>query len=98
VLPNAHDIPSGTPEFAGNRAVAGAIANDLCIPVSAIGSGAAVTARAAVPEAPIDEDGQAAPPENEIGLPGQLGMSSPAGDAFSPENRKEAQFSFRVTL
>ena len=59
VAPDAEDGPAAGAEGAGDEAVAGAVGGDLFAPEGGVGFGPGGVNRAAVPEAAVDEDGEA---------------------------------------
>ena len=68
MLPHPDDAPFGNPERSGNPLVALAIPPDLGFPVGAVARWHPAVRRTPVPEAAVDEDGDAAAGEDDIGL------------------------------
>ena len=104
VLPDPEDAPAHGAEGAGDAAVAGAVGGDLLAPKSGVLLGLRGMERAAMPEAAVDEDGEAVRAEDEVGHPAEgffrrarsgpaeRGSSAPAREAVGAEERDEAQF------
>ena len=68
MFPDAEDAPAEGAEGAGDEAVAGAVAGNFFAPELGILLGLGGVERAAVPEAAVDEDGEAVGPEDEVGF------------------------------
>ena len=67
VLPDAEDGPVAGSEGASDEAVAGAVGGDLLSPEGGVGFGLGGVERAALPETAVDEDGEFARAEDEVG-------------------------------
>ena len=108
VAPDAEDGPAASAEGAGDEAVAGAVGGDLISPEGGVGLGPGGVERAAVPEAAVDENGEPARAEDEVGFyaeflqlqtfnfPLERSSSPPAGDAVGAKDRDEPQLGGRV--
>lgn len=82
MLPNSNHPPAAGAELAGDAAVASHVVLALLVPEGAIGLGAGVALRAAVPETAVHENCDLLLREGEVGLAGQGQMPTPAGDSF----------------
>ena len=91
-VPKAGDGPAAGAECAGDEAVAGAVGGELFPPEGGVGFGLSRVERTTVPETAVDEDGEFAGGENEVGLAEERSVSSPAGGAVGEEDRDELQF------
>lgn len=60
MLPEPEDCPAGGSQYPGLCAIAGCVAFEFRQPVVVVDAGSAAVLRAAVPEAPVDENGDAA--------------------------------------
>jgi len=60
-------------------------------PEGGVGFGLSGVERTTVPETAVDEEGEFARAENEVGLAEKRPVSSPSGDAVGAEDRDEAQ-------
>ena len=110
MLPDAEDTPAEGAEGAGDEAVAGAVGGDLLPPEGGVRLRRRGVQRAAVPEATVDEDGEAVCPEDKVGFhaeglqlqpfafPPERGSSAPAGEAVGAEERDEAQLGGGVAV
>ena len=108
VAPDAEDGPAAGAEGAGDEAVAGAVGGDLFPPEGGVGLGRGGVERAAVPEAAVDEDGEPARAEDEVGsdaeflqlqtftFPLERSSPPPAGDAVGAKDRDEPQLGGRI--
>lgn len=97
VLPDAKDAPAGFAERAVDEAISGLIAGDFGEPEFRVLLGLCAVDRAAVPEAAVDEDGEAKFGKNEIGFTGEPTVSPPAGDADSTHDRDQTELGVFVT-
>jgi hypothetical protein len=79
VLPDAEDAPADAAEGAGDEAVAGLILGNLSLPEFRVLLGLRGVEWAAVPETAVDEDGEFAGGEYEIGFTEDPGFTPPAG-------------------
>lgn len=68
MLPQTQHAPAAGAELAGDEEVAGLVAGDLGPPEFRVLLGLGGVDRAAVPEAAVDEDGEFAGGENEVGF------------------------------
>jgi putative restriction endonuclease len=91
VFPDAEDGLAAGAEGAGDEAVAGAVGGELFTPEDGVGFGLRGVERATVPKAAVNEDGEFAHGENEVGFAEEQPVSSPAGDAIGAEDRDEAE-------
>ena len=108
VAPDAEDGPAASAEGARDEAVAGAVGGNLVAPEGRVGLGPGGVERAAVPETAVDEDGESACAEDEVGFyaefflpqafnfPLERSSSPPAGDAVGAKDRDEPQLGGRV--
>ena len=64
---------------------------DILSPEGGVGLGLGGVERAAVPEAPVDEDGEFARAEDEVGPIEERLVTPSAGDAVKTEDRRETQ-------
>ena len=71
----------GAGKLADNKAVAGDVAGNFTPPVRPVGSRDPGMLWAAVPEAAVNEDGQALSAKDEIGVAGKRLVATPAGNA-----------------
>ena len=97
VAPDAENPPALTAKQPGDAMIAGAVAGDFVPPVFAVSPGHAAMPWAAVPEAAVNEDGQALTSENEVGTAGERLVPPPAGDAGGAQNGHQFQLSFFVS-
>jgi hypothetical protein len=72
VSPNPHDLPAISAESRVRVAVALLVRNDLSAPELGILFGPSRMLWAAVPKAPVDEDGDTRSGENDVGNPSRL--------------------------
>ncbi len=70
MLPDADDFPASAAELAGDAAVAGHVFLTLFVPELPVGFRAGVALGAAVPETPVDKDGNLIFRKSKIGLSG----------------------------
>ena len=108
VAPDAEDGPAASAEGARDEAVAGAVGGNLVAPEGRVGLGPGGVERAAVPETAVDEDGESACAEDEVGFyaegfwfcgvgrPAKRRAPPPAGDAVGAKDRDEPQLGGRV--
>ena len=68
MLPDAEDAPAEGAEGAGDESVAGAVGGNLLLPEGGVRFRRRGVERAAVPEAAVDEDGEAVSPEDKVGF------------------------------
>ena len=92
VFPDAGDMPALGAEAAGNEAVAGAVALEFFAPEGAVGSGECAVEGAGVPEAAVDEEGEFARGEGEIGVAEEGVAAPPTVDVVAAEEGDEAEF------
>jgi len=86
VAPNSKNAPAFGAEEAVCTAVTGGVEGDLALPVIAIALWHAAVPAAAVPEAAIDEDGEAGALEDEIRAAGEGLVATPARDAVGAKD------------
>ena len=91
VFPDADDSPAQSLEFGVDPLVAGHVAVDFLVPVGAVGCGSSAVLGAAVPEAAVDEDGDARLDEDDVGFAGEL-FAEAVSEASLVEGAAEAQF------
>ena len=82
MLPYAKDPPTSTAKFAIHTAVTFAVTRTLGVPEFAVGFWASVTAGATVPEAAVNEEGEAVGAEKEVGLSENRLLATPAGNVI----------------
>ena len=92
VFPDAEDGPAFLAEEFFGGAVAGDVALDFFEPVFLVGGGHAAVLRAAVPEAAVDENGEALFGEDEVRPAGDGDVAAPAFDVRGAEEREEVEF------
>jgi hypothetical protein len=85
MLPNAYYSPSASSQKLSGFAIARLVAFDLSKPISPVAGRHAAVFGAAVPEAAIDEDGNALFRKNEIGASGNFRMAPPTFDSGGAE-------------
>lgn len=91
VLPDAEDAPAAFAKRAIHETIARLVAGDFFAPEFSVLFGLGGVDWAAVPETTIDENGEAAFGENEIGLAGECAVSPPAGDARGAHDRDQTK-------
>src|SRR5829696_904503 len=101
VLPGAEHLPSVTCERAVDSTVSGDVASELRLPVRGVRPWRVAVVRAAVPEAAVDEDGEARAREDHVGS-NDSGRSrdwviDPEAQPTSVELRPQSQFRSCVT-
>src|SRR5829696_3259520 len=101
VLPGAEHLPAVTCERAVDSTVSGDVASELRLPVRGVRTWRVAVVRAAVPEAAVDEDGEARAREDHVGS-NDSGRSrdwviDPEAQPTSVELRPQSQFRSCVT-
>jgi len=91
VLPQPDDGPACGAEGAFDIVVALSVAAEFGEPVCAVAARLAAVLRATMPEAAVNEDGEALAPKDEIGMAWHGLVSAPAGDAGSAEDGNQLQ-------
>jgi hypothetical protein len=86
MAPKAQNPPASTGKQAVHETVANHVAGDFLSPIWAVSQGHAAMPWTTVPEAAINEDGQALTAENEVGPAEEKLMASPAGDSRRTQN------------
>ena len=77
-FPDANHLPAGAAEGAVDAEVARAVAGEFFVPEGAIGLGLGRMTRTSVPEAAVDEEGEAGGAEDEVGADGKyFGVALP---------------------
>jgi hypothetical protein len=92
VLPDAQDSPSPGPKCLSNQPVTGPIGGQFSSPECRVGLGFPAVAWASMPEAAVDENGNAFLSEHKVGFAEQALMPAPAGDPVATENGYECNF------
>ena len=92
MFPDAEDGPAFLAEEFFGGAVAVDVALDFFEPIFLVGGGHAAVFGAAVPEAAVDEDGEALFGEDEIRTARNGGVAAPAFEARGAEERDEDEF------
>ena len=85
MFPDAEDAPAFFAEGVGYAPVAFSVGGELLFPEGAVAGGLVAVAGTVVPEAAIDEEGDAVGAEDEVGLAEDGDMATPAGDAVAAE-------------
>ena len=78
MLPNAKNFPSTVPESSCDFKITSFVRFELLLPEFLVGGGHGAVLRAAVPEAPINENSQSLRAEHEIGLSEDFLIPTPA--------------------
>lgn len=87
VLPETQHAPAASAKLAGDKPVAGLVGGDLPAPEFRVLFGLGGVERAAVPEAAVDEDGDAELGENEVGADAEGEPGWADGGETSPSFR-----------
>lgn len=98
MLPHPYHLPPAILQFSVYFLVAIDVATDLGFPELGVGGRFAVALGAAVPEAAVDEEGDAELGEHEVRFAGKRPVAAPALDAVFAEEPDHALFSAGVPL
>jgi len=85
VLPNADNHPTAPAQFAANRAISRSVLGDFLAPESRARFWCLEMSRATMPEAPVDENGDAKLGKCKIRAAWQRGVSAPTGNSVKSE-------------
>ncbi len=96
VVPEAEDIPPGFAKLFRYRSVPRPVPGQLRDPVTAVAAWVAAVPGAAVPEAPVHENGEALPAKYEVRLARQGFVAAPAFDGVGTHDGCESQFGLSV--
>jgi len=93
VFPNPHDTPAIFTQNAVDPTVPRLVANNLFIPKLFIGTRAAITTGATVPETAVHEEHQPVPPKKKIRLAENILVPTPSGDMVPTKKFHQGQLS-----
>lgn len=93
-LPHDHHAPPGVGQGGANILITGDVAGELGVPVVDVATWPAGerAARVLVPEAAVDEHGQARPAEDQVGRPRQVSGVQPEAEPCRMERAPKAEF------
>ena len=94
MFPEAEDQPACFGQLGFDFGIALPVASELGKPVSAVAAGFTAVPRAAVPEAPVDENGKTLRAKDKVGSAREGLVASPTRDAGLTEDR--GQLNLRV--
>ena len=92
MLPDAHNLPAASPECPANRAITSAVPLELFLPVLLIVSGGSVAPGTAMPEATINENGDAGKRKRKVWLARKRTVSAPTRYLGATEDRDKTRF------
>jgi hypothetical protein len=91
MLPNPHNPPSGTAQFAINQTVSFPVVGNFGVPKFLVAARSLVALRATVPETSVHEYNNPFAPKGEIRFAEKRLVAPPAGDAVLTEYFNQAQ-------